>query len=123
MTRVKRGTTTTKRRRNVLKMTKGYRWGRKSKERQAREAILHAGVHMFHDRRKKKRNFRKLWQIKINAASRAHGMSYSVLMHRLKSAHIALNRKVFAELAEHHPETFAAVLKQLPAATKAATAN
>ncbi|MBI2175663.1 MAG: 50S ribosomal protein L20 [Parcubacteria group bacterium] len=118
MTRVKRGTTATKRRRNVLKMTKGYRWGRKSKERSAREAILHAGVHAFHDRRKKKRNFRKLWQIKINAASRANGVSYSVLIHRLKSANITLNRKMLAELAEHHPEAFAAVLNQLPPAKK-----
>src|SRR3989344_5739877 len=70
MTRVKRGKIALKRRRNVLRRTKGFHWGGKSKERQAKERLLHAGIHAFHDRRKKKRNFRKLWQIRINAAVR-----------------------------------------------------
>ena len=73
MTRVKRGITSLKHRRKILGQTKGFRWGRKSKERLAKEALPHAGVHRFQDLRKKKRNFRKLWQIKINAASREHG--------------------------------------------------
>jgi large subunit ribosomal protein L20 len=95
-----------KRRRKILRQTKGFRWGRKSKERLAKEALLHAGIHRFHDLRKKKRNFRKLWQIKINAAARQHGMSYSVFMNKLKKANIGLNRKILAEFAEHHPEVF-----------------
>ncbi len=92
MTRVKRGVTSLKRRRNVLKQTKGYHFGRKSKERQAKEAILHAGKYAFRDRRKKKGEARKVWQIKINAASRADGISYSKLINGLKKATIALDR-------------------------------
>lgn len=106
MVRVKRGKISLKRRRNVLKRTKGFRWSAKSKERLARERLLHAGVHAFQDRRKKKRNFRKLWQIKINAASRQQGMPYNRFVHKLKEANIELDRKILAELAEHHPETF-----------------
>ena len=86
MTRVKRGVISLKRRRNVLKQVKGFRHGRKSKERMAREALLHAGLHAFHDRRKKKRKMRALWQIKINAASRAGGISYSKLINDFKKA-------------------------------------
>lgn len=112
MTRVKRGVISLKRRRNILKQTKGFHWGRKSKERLAKEALLHAGIHRFQDLRKKKRNFRKLWQIKINAAARQHGMSYSVFMHKLKLVNIGLNRKILAELAEYHPEVFADVVKK-----------
>jgi len=112
MTRVKRGIISIKRRRNVLRQTKGFRWGRKSKERLAKEALFHAGVHRFQDIRKKKRNFRKLWQIKINAAARQHGMSYSVFINKLKKVNIGLNRKILAELAEHHPAVFAEIAKK-----------
>lgn len=111
MTRVKRGTTSLKRRRNVLKQTKGYRWGRKSKERAAKDAILHAGVHAFNDRRKKKREFRKLWQIKINAESRKHGISYSAFINNLKKSEILLDRKILSDLAEHEPKVFANIVK------------
>ena len=113
MTRVKRGIISLKRRRNVLKQTKGFHWGRKSKERLAKEALLHAGVHRFQDIRKKKRNFRKLWQIKINAATRQNGLSYSVFMNRLKKAEIGLNRKMLAEIAEYHPEVLEGIIKKL----------
>ena len=112
MTRVKRGTIANKRRRNVLKQTKGFRWGRKSKERAAREALLHAGIHRFNDNRKKKRVQRKLWNIKINAGARTQEVSYSKLIHQLKMAHIELNRKILAELAVKHPETFAAIVQK-----------
>ena len=77
MTRVKRGTTSLKHRRNILRKAKGYRFGRSKKEAQAKEALLHAGVYAFAHRRKKKGDFRQLWQIKINAGSREHGISYS----------------------------------------------
>ena len=70
MPRVKRGTIANKRRHNVLKRTKGFTWGRKSKERAAKEALLHAGAHAFRGRKEKKRNFRMLWSVKINAAVR-----------------------------------------------------
>ena len=113
MARVKRGKISLKRRRNILKQTKGYRFGRKSKERLAKEAILHAGTHAFHDRRKKKRVFRKLWQIKINAASRAHGISYSKFINKLKKADININRKILAELAENKPEIFEKIIQKL----------
>jgi large subunit ribosomal protein L20 len=112
MTRVKRGLISLKRRRNILRQVKGFRWGRKSKERMAKEALLHAGIHKFQDLRKKKRNFRRLWQIKINAGARQHGISYSVFMNKLKKANIGLNRKILSELAEYHPEVFEEVVKR-----------
>jgi len=110
MTRVKRAKIALKRRHKVLGQTKGFRWQRKSKERAAKEALLHAGVHAFHDRRKKKRNFRALWNIKINAAVRQladeNVPNYSKLIFQLKKSGIGLNRKMLAELAEKHPEVF-----------------
>ena len=113
MTRVKRAKIALKRRHKVLGQTKGFRWQRKSKERAAKEALLHAGVHAFHDRRKKKRNFRKLWNIKINAASRENGLSYSKLIFQLKKSGVEINRKMLAELAETNPETFARLVTQV----------
>ena len=112
MTRIKRGTISLKRRRNVLKQTKGYKWGRKSKERAAKEALFHAYTHAFHDRRKKKRNFRKLWQIKIGAGSRLQGLSYSRFIDALKKANIGLNRKMLSDLAENKPEIFNKVIEK-----------
>ena len=117
MTRVKRGTIGAKRRRNILKQTKGFRWGRKSKERLAREALLHAGIHRFNDNRKKKRVARKLWQVKINAGSRQQGIPYNKLIHALKEKHIDLDRKILSTLAEHHPEVFADIIKHTTPAT------
>lgn len=111
MTRVKRGIISLKRRRKILKQVKGYRHDRKSKERLAREALLHAGAHAFHDRRKKKRNMRKLWQIKINAAARAKGVSYSKFINKLKKSGIALDRKILAQLAENYPDVFSKVVE------------
>ena len=112
MTRVKRGTISVKRRHNVLSQTKGFKWGGKSKERSARERLLHAGINAFGDRRKKKRVFRKLWQIKINAAAREQSISYSKLIANFKKANIELDRKVIAEIAEHYPEVFEALVKK-----------
>ena len=113
MSRVKRGVGALKRRRNILKQTKGFRWQRSHKERAAREALLHAYTHSFHDRRKKKRVMRTLWNIKINAAAREHGLSYSKFMNLLKVANIKIDRKILAHLAEHHPKAFVAVLKEV----------
>jgi large subunit ribosomal protein L20 len=110
MPRVKRGVNATKHRRNVLRYTKGYRWGRKSKERAAKEALLHAWTHAFAGRKNKKRVFRQLWNVKINAAVREEGMSYSEFIAALKKKKVQLDRKVLADLAEHEPETFKKVV-------------
>ncbi len=114
MTRVKRAKIALKRRKKVLRQTKGFRWQRKSKERAAKEALLHAGQHAFADRKKKKGDFRTLWNVKINAATRAEGLTYSKLIDKLKKANVMLNRKMLAEIAEKHP----AVFKKIVAAVK-----
>ena len=88
MTRVKRGKIATKKRKKILKYTKGFRWGRKSKERAAKEALLHAWSHAFRGRKEKKRNYRALWQIQINAASRALGLPYNKFISGLKKQNI-----------------------------------
>ncbi|MDP3795247.1 MAG: 50S ribosomal protein L20 [bacterium] len=113
MPRVKRGTISVKRRRNVLKHTKGFHWSRKTKERAAREALLHAWSHAFKDRRRKKREFRQLWQVRINAAVRSEGLSYSRFIAALKKAGVALDRKVLAELAVRSPEAFRELVTQV----------
>jgi large subunit ribosomal protein L20 len=113
MTRVKKGVHALKRRRSVLKQTKGMRHGRSTKERQAKEALLHAGNYSFAHRKDKKSHNRKLWNIKINAGSRELGMSYSKLIGALKKNKIELDRKILADLAENNPKTFAKVLASL----------
>ena len=113
MTRVKRGTIANKKREKILKRTKGFRWGRKSKERAAKEALLHALPRMFRGRKEKKRTFRGLWQVKINAAARAENLNYSKLVAALKKNNIALNRKMLALLAEEEPAVFAKIVSSL----------
>ena len=115
MARVKRGTTANKRRRNILKQVKGYRFGRSTKERMAKDAIAHAGTHAFRDRRTKKRVYRNLWTLRINAAARESGFSYSTFIGALKKANMTIDRKVLAELAMKHPETFTRLAEQLKA--------
>ena len=111
MARVKRGTTAHKRRKKVLKQTKGFRWGRKSKYRLAKEALYHAWQYAFRDRRTKKRVFRRLWQTKINAAARNENLSYSKFISLLKKQNIALDRKILAQLAQEKPEVFKKILE------------
>lgn len=113
MARVKRGTTANKRRKNTLKHTKGFRWGRKSKFKQAKEALLHAFVYSYRDRRNKKRDMRSLWQIKINAACKKNGLSYSKFIHALKENKIELDRKILSDVAENNPEIFKKVLEKV----------
>jgi large subunit ribosomal protein L20 len=110
MTRVKRGVKQHQRRERILKSTKGFKWTRKSKLRQAKEALLHAWAFQFADRKKKKRTARTLWQVKINAAAREHGTTYSKLIAQLKKANIDVDRKILADIAEHHPEVFSKIL-------------
>ncbi len=111
MPRVKRGVIAHKRREKLLRYARGFKWGRKSKERAAREALLHAWTNQFRDRKRKKREFRRLWNIKINAGARAHELSYSKFIAELKKKHIELDRKILAELAEHEPRVFDKILE------------
>ncbi len=111
MPRVKRGTQANKRRKNLLKHAKGFMWTRKSKYRQAKEALLHAWSFQFADRRKKKRDFRRLWQIRIGAAARENNISYSQLINQLKKAKIELDRKILSDLAQHEPEVFKKIVE------------
>ncbi len=113
MTRVKRGTIAHKRREKLLKAAKGFKWGRKSKERFAREALLHAWSNAFVGRKMKKRAARQLWQTKISAASKPAGISYSRLMDALKKKNIMLDRKILADIAEHHPHVFSQVVARV----------
>lgn len=113
MPRVKRGVRATKRRKRLLQHTKGFLWTRKNKYRQAKEALLHAWSFQFADRKKKKREFRKLWTIKINAASRAHGVAYSKFINQLLKANVGIDRKILADLAEHEPKVFEYIFKQV----------
>lgn len=109
MSRVKRGVTKLKSRRNTLSQVKGYRFARSKKKRTAYEAIFHAGSHAFRHRRAKKREFRNLWTLRINAASRTAGISYSKFIGALKKKNIALDRKSLSSLAKDHPSIFARV--------------
>lgn len=113
MSRSKKGVNALKTRRNVLKQTKGYRFGRSTKERQAREAIAHAGTYAFAHRKDKKGDFRRLWTVRLNAAVRSLKNSqfsnYSTFIAALKKKNIVLNRKMLADLAANHPAVFAKV--------------
>jgi large subunit ribosomal protein L20 len=106
MSRVKKGVNALKSRRNILKQVKGYRFGRSTKEKQAQEAIFHAGAYAFAHRRDKKNDMRQLWNVRIGSTLKAQGLSYSKFMGALKKKNITLDRKVLAQLAEQNPETF-----------------
>lgn len=112
MVRVKRGKAAHKRRKKVLKHTKGFRWGRKSKYKAAKEALMHARKYAYRDRRTKKREFRKLWQIQINSACRKQGLSYSRFIHGLKEKKIELDRKVLSELVKNNPKIFEKIVEE-----------
>ncbi len=116
MPRVKRGVIHNKSRRSLWKKVKGFMWGRKSKIKLAKTAAVKAGVYAYRDRRKKKTLKRQLWQIKINAAARNAGSKYSTLINDLKKAHIVIDRKILAELAEHNPDVFAHIVQEVKTA-------
>lgn len=113
MPRVKRGTTHLKKRKRILKQTKGYKWGRKKLIKQAITATHKAGVHAYVDRKKKKRTNRQLWQVRLNAAVREYGLTYSKFINLLKKNKIELNRKVLSELAQKYPAVFAKIIEQI----------
>ncbi|MEL7024658.1 MAG: 50S ribosomal protein L20 [Pseudomonadota bacterium] len=112
MARVKRGVVARARHKKVLGKAKGYYGARRKVFRVAKQAVIKAGQYAYRDRRTRKREFRRLWIARINAAARINGLSYSKLMHGLSKAEIEIDRKVLADLAVHEPETFAVLAEQ-----------
>jgi large subunit ribosomal protein L20 len=106
MTRVKRSVHARKKRKATLALAKGYRGEAHSSYKRAKEAVMKADSYAYRDRRNRKRDFRRLWITRINAAARQNGMSYAVFIHGLKEAGIELDRKVLADIAVRDPETF-----------------
>jgi large subunit ribosomal protein L20 len=113
MTRVKKGVNALKSRKNILRKVKGYRYGRSTKERQANEAIFHAGTYSFAHRKDKKGDFRRLWNVRLSAFLKQNGFSYSQFIPILKKKEIALDRKILAELAEKQPSVLKSILESL----------
>lgn len=113
MPRVKRGTVRQHKRAKLLKQTKGYMWGRKKLTKLAKTAVLKAGVHAYRGRKLKKRVNRQIWTIRINAAVRAFGLSYSRFIDMLKKKEIKLDRKVLSELAANYPNSFAKFVESI----------
>jgi large subunit ribosomal protein L20 len=118
MSRVKRGVTGHARHRKVLKQAKGYYGRRKNTIRVARQAVEKAGQYAYRDRRVKKRTFRALWIQRINAAVRAHGLTYGRFIDGLKKAGIELDRKVLADIAVREPQTFQSLVEAASAAAR-----
>lgn len=106
MSRAKRGFKARRRRNKVLKQARGYRGGQSKLFRTAVERVARADQYAYRDRRRKKRDFRSLWIVRISAAAKSHGLSYSRFIHGLKQLEIDLNRKVLADLAVHSPKAF-----------------
>ena len=111
MPRVKRGVVARRRHNKILKMAKGYRGARSKLFKTANEAVNRALAYSFRDRKVRKREFRRLWIVRINAASRIHGLSYSQMINGLKKAGVNLNRKIMADLAVTDPSAFAELVK------------
>lgn len=115
MPRVKRGKTHLKRRNSLMKRVKGFRGSVGNLNKLAKTADTRAGMHAYRDRRVKKRSFRNLWQVRINAAARLNGISYSKLMGALKENNIGLNRKVLSEIGAQKPEVFTKLVEEVKA--------
>ncbi|MEM8830934.1 MAG: 50S ribosomal protein L20 [Cyanobacteria bacterium P01_G01_bin.19] len=111
MSRVKRGNVARKRRKKILKLAKGFRGSHSKLFRTANQQVMKALRNAYRDRRKRKRDFRRLWITRINAAARMNGLSYSKLTHQLKQADVGLNRKMLAQLAMVDPDAFAKVVE------------
>ena len=116
MARVKRSVVARARHKKVLKQAKGYRGARSRVYRVAKQAVIKAGQYAYRDRRQRKRDFRALWIVRINAAAREFGLTYSQFMNGLRKAAIEIDRKVLAELAVNQKEAFAAIVEQSKAA-------
>ncbi len=116
MARIKRGTQVRKRHKNLFARTKGYQHGRKNLIKLARQASLRAMHNAFRDRRVKKRTFRSLWIVRLSAALREHGLTYSKFIPLLRKAKITLNRKVLSQLAVDHPDVFKTIVEKAKSA-------
>ncbi|HLR79101.1 MAG TPA: 50S ribosomal protein L20 [Bacillota bacterium] len=112
MARVKGGTVTRKRRKRVLKLAKGYYGSKRSLFKNAKQQVMKSGQYAYRDRKQKRRNFRRLWITRINAAARMNDLSYNKLMHGLKLAGIQVNRKMLADLAINDEKAFAELANQ-----------
>jgi large subunit ribosomal protein L20 len=122
MSRVKRGVTARAKHKKVLAKAKGYYGARSRVYRVAKQAVIKAAQYAFRDRRQKKREFRALWIIRINAAVRAHGMTYGTFMNAMKKLTIQVDRKVLADIAVHDKAAFAAIVEQAKTALTATAA-
>lgn len=111
MARIKRGKAHLKKRNNLMKRVKGFRGSIGNLNKLAKTADTRSGMHAYRDRRVKKRTFRQLWQVRINAGARLNGMSYSAFIGALKNKQIGLNRKVLSEIAAEKPEVFAKIVE------------
>ena len=111
--RVKRGKTVNKRHKRTLALAKGYRGGRSKLYKQAKEAVIHAGADAYRGRKEKKRQTRSLWILRINAALKPHGISYSKFINTLKQKNIELDRKILAQIALEDPEGFEEMVKKV----------
>jgi large subunit ribosomal protein L20 len=120
MARVKRSVHAKKKRREVLEQAKGYRGIKKNTYRKAKEQVMKSLTYAYRDRRNRKRDFRRLWIIRINAAARQHDLSYNQLIHGLKLAEIDLDRKVLADIAVADPDAFGAIAEAAKSALAAA---
>ncbi len=113
MVRVKGGVHTRRKHNKVLKLAKGYWMTRHKQFKKAKEAVLHAGQYAYDGRKINKRNFRTLWIIRMNAALRSFGLSYSSFIHTLHTKNVSLDRKILSQLASEHPDVFGNLVKQL----------
>ncbi len=111
--RVKSGTRTKARHNKLLKLAKGFWMSRSKQFKKASEAVLHAGAYAYVGRKQKKRNFRQLWIVRINAAVREMGMSYSTFISKLNKANVKVDRKILAQIATEHPKVFTKLVEQI----------
>ena len=112
MSRIKRAVQARKHRKNITKLAKGFKYGRKTKFKLAKDALRHAWTYAYRDRKAKKRTFRNLWNLQINALARQNGITYSRLINGLKKNKIELDRKVLSELANTYPEVFVRIVEE-----------
>ncbi len=113
MSRIKRAVQARKHRKHLMKHAKGFQYGRKSKFKLAKDALRHAWTYAYRDRKVKKRSFRNLWNLQINALARQNGITYSRLINGLKKNKIELDRKVLSELANEYPEVFIKIVEEV----------
>lgn len=111
--RIKRGVTSHKRHKRLLRQAKGFRGGRSKLIKQAKEAVIHAGADSYRGRKEKKQQMRSLWIIRLNAALRAHNLSYSQFIGKLKNKKVELNRKVLSQIALEDPQAFEDIVKRV----------